>query len=212
MSGADWRRPSVIALLLANLIPIFGVIAFGWEVFPLMFLFWSENVVIGIFNALRLLTARSPSAAHTAGRLFLVLFFTIHYGIFTLVHGMFVVTLFGGGLRNGFPGVSTISGVIKDHHLGWAMLGLVVSHGISYFTNFIGKGEYKNADVGKLMAAPYGRIFVMHLAILGGGFLMALLRSPLVGLLLLIVLKTVLDLTSHLAERKKFAADGETKQ
>jgi hypothetical protein len=25
ISGADWRRPSVIALLLANLVPVFGV-------------------------------------------------------------------------------------------------------------------------------------------------------------------------------------------
>src|SRR5690348_15210944 len=45
----DWRQPSVIALVLANLVPVFGVLALHWEVFPLMFLFWSENVIVGVF-------------------------------------------------------------------------------------------------------------------------------------------------------------------
>jgi hypothetical protein len=57
ISVADWRRPSVIALLLANLVPVFGVLFFHWEVFPLMFLFWSENVIVGAFNVLKMLCA-----------------------------------------------------------------------------------------------------------------------------------------------------------
>jgi hypothetical protein len=48
-------------------------------------------------------------------------------------------------------------------------------------------------------------IVVMHLTILGGGFLMLALRSPVWGLLLLVALKTALDLRGHFAERKKFA-------
>ncbi|MGA9779521.1 MAG: DUF6498-containing protein [Verrucomicrobiia bacterium] len=49
-SAADWLRSAVIALVLANLVPVAGVFLFGWEIFPLMFLFWSENVIIGVFN------------------------------------------------------------------------------------------------------------------------------------------------------------------
>ena len=48
ITKTDWQRPSVIALVLANLVPVFGVFYFHWEVFPLMFLFWSENVIIGV--------------------------------------------------------------------------------------------------------------------------------------------------------------------
>jgi hypothetical protein len=55
------------------------------------------------------------------------------------------------------------------------------------------------------MQQPYGRIVVLHLTILGGGFLMLALHSPAVGLLLLVALKTALDLRGHFAERKKFA-------
>jgi hypothetical protein len=55
------------------------------------------------------------------------------------------------------------------------------------------------------MQQPYGRIVVLHLTILGGGFLMMALHSPVVGLLLPVALKIALDLRGHFAERKKFA-------
>jgi len=44
----------------------------------------------------------------------------------------------------------------------------------------------------------------MHFTILFGGFLMMALHSPMLGLVLLVVLKTVLDLNGHTRDRKKF--------
>jgi len=208
-SGADWRRPSVIALLLANLVPVFGVLCLHWEVFPLMFLFWSENVIVGVFNVLKMLTANPESPLSWAGKLFIIPFFCVHYGMFTFVHGIFVVTLFGGGMQHGmgFPTPETFWHVMQEYHLGWAVLGLAISRGISFATNYIGNGEYRRASLPVLMQQPYGRIVVLHIAILGGGFLMLALHSPVVGLLLLVALKIALDLGGHLTERKKFAGN-----
>ncbi len=92
-----------------------------------------------------------------------------------------------------------------EYHLGWAVLGLAISHGISFASNYIRNGEYKRANLMQLMMQPYGRIIVLHITILGGGFLMMMLHSPTIGLLLLVALKIALDLGGHLAERKKFA-------
>ena len=39
--------PSLLALLLANAFPIVGVLFLGWTVFPLVLLYWLENVVVG---------------------------------------------------------------------------------------------------------------------------------------------------------------------
>lgn len=207
MTSADWRRPSVIALILANLVPVGGVLFFGWEVFPLMFLFWSENVVVGVFNVLKMVFAGGGGAAGQAAKIFCIPFFCIHYGMFTFVHGVFVIALFGGGFGHagGFPNFDTFLGVMQDNHLGWAVLGLTVSRGISFVTNYLGGGEYKNITAPQLMAQPYGRIVVLHLAILGGGFLMLALHQPVLGLLLLVVLKILLDLAGHLRERQKFS-------
>jgi hypothetical protein len=198
-------------MLLANLVPVFGVLCLHWEVFPLMFLFWSENVIVGGFNVLKMLCAAPVNPLAWAGKLFVIPFFCVHYGMFTFVHGIFVIALFGGGMKHGagFPTPETFWHTMQEYHLGWAVLGLAVSRGISFATNYIGNGEYQRASLPVLMQQPYGRIVVLHLAILGGGFLMLALHSPVVGLLLLVALKIALDLRGHLAERKKFSA-GET--
>lgn len=206
-NAADWRKPSVIALILANLVPVAGVLFFGWEVFPLMFLFWSENVIVGVFNVLKMIFAGGGGGLGQASKFFIIPFFCVHYGMFTFVHGIFIMAMFGGGMGNGvgFPDLGTFWRTMQENHLGWAVLGLVISRGISFATNYLGNGEYKNILAPMLMAQPYGRIIVLHIAMIGGGFLVMALHSPVLGLLLLVVLKTLLDLGSHLCERAKFS-------
>jgi hypothetical protein len=210
-STADWRRPSVIALLLANLAPVAGVFIFHWEVFPLMFLFWSENVIVGIFNVLRMIFAMFFRERVLPA----IPFFCVHYGMFTFVHGFFIMEIFGGGVKqfeNFFnpldPGTywQIFWQIMRENHLGWAVLGLAVSRGISFVTNYVGQGEYRRITAMQLMWQPYGRIVVLHIALLGGGILIKAGHSPVAGLLLLIALKIFLDLAGHLRERRKFAA------
>ena len=50
------RRPSVIVLLVANLIPILGVLFFDWDVVSLLKIYWAENVAVGLVNVLKMLT------------------------------------------------------------------------------------------------------------------------------------------------------------
>src|SRR2546427_2499829 len=44
-------------LIAANLIPLYAVLFWNWQVFPLLVLFWVENVIVGALNAVKLLTA-----------------------------------------------------------------------------------------------------------------------------------------------------------
>lgn len=200
--------PSVTALVLANLVPIFGVVWFGWEVFPLVLLFWFENVIVGVFNVLRMLFATPGSALGWVTKLFMVPFFCFHYGMFTLVHGVFVIGLFGGGFRHGapFPDEHAILQLVIEKHLTWAILGLALSHGFSFAYNYLWLGEFRSAALPVLMQQPYSRVVVLHLAILGGGFLMGALGSPAAGLVLLVLLKIAADVRGHLRERQKLAS------
>ena len=205
-----WSRISVWTLLASNLVPLYGVLVHGWAVFPIMLLFWLENVVIGVLNAVRMLVAQpvtEPGAPPSQGaKLFMVPFFCMHYGIFTLVHGIFVFALFAGP---SFDGVDTptemgdaLTGAIEGWHLGLALLGLVASHLVSFFTNYIGRGEYKRYSLGRLLFQPYGRVVILHLTILGGGFLAMALGSPTWALAVLVVLKIVVDLGAHVWEHR----------
>jgi hypothetical protein len=199
---------SSAALILANTAPLIGVLAHHWTVFAVVLLYWCENVVVGVFNVLRMLTARPDEALAWAGKAFIIPFFCFHYGMFTFVHGIFVMGLFGGGFGKSGMSLSpgTLLTAIRQNGLGWAIAALVASHGFSFFHNYLAGGEYRRVSLAQLMGQPYGRVVVLHLVILGGGFLVLALHSAVGALILLIVLKTAIDLGAHLAERRKLAA------
>ena len=90
-------RLPLISLLAANSIPLFGVLFFGWDAFGIILLYWSENVVVGFYNVLKIAFVKVKDPKEHLGKLFMIPFFMIHFGGFTGVHGVFVLTMFGKG-------------------------------------------------------------------------------------------------------------------
>ena len=174
----------------------------GWQVFPVIFLYWIENVIIGISNVLKMLLSSPGSPGQWVAKFFMIPFFCVHYGMFTLVHGIFILVFFGGYMKSGspMPGTSDLLNLIGSLQIGGAVLALMLSHTVSFITNYIGNGEYKQASLSDLMAQPYGRVIILHLTIMIGGFSMMALGSPVVGLVFLIVLKTFIDIKTHLKQ------------
>ena len=200
--------PSLLALLLANAFPIVGVLFLGWTVFPLVLLYWLENVVVGAFNVARLLLAQPREPVYWAVKLFLIPFFVVHFGMFTYIHGALVLALFGPKGTRPFELLETVPPAIRANHLGWAVASLMVSHGLSFYWNYLRNGEYQRASLNALMMQPYSRVVVLHLTVLFGGWLVMAIGSPLPALVLLAVVKTAAALRSHKVERRKFAAAG----
>ena len=118
---AELTRPSVATLLIANVLPLFGVLFLGWKIFPLLVLFWLENVVVGVFNVFKMLVASPTSPGQWVAKLGMIPFFCFHYGMFTLVHGIFVFVLFGGVLMDSpnFPTPVVVAQVFGDFQIGW---------------------------------------------------------------------------------------------
>jgi len=199
-------QTSALALILANLVPLFGVVALGWNAAAIVVFYWAENLIVGFFNILRMKRAQgSLESSRTtlngrpvteANRTAMMLFFAVHYGFFTLGHGVFVLAVFGRQFEGSLQGLAT------------AALGLAVSHGVSFRKNFIGGGEYQKVSFAALFWQPYSRVIVMHLTILFGGALAQAIGSPVPTLILMVALKTLVDLASHLAERRKFLRMG----
>jgi hypothetical protein len=223
-----WAGPSSIVLLLANLIPIAGVVWLDWQVFDILFLYWTESVIIGAVNVLRMISsqAANPLAGMFPKRRtaqidaaldqlsqalpmrkikwFIIPFFVLHYGMFCYGHLTAVVVFFSGS------GIGAWRDAILDFgdRAFWIAVALIaVSHLYSYYVNFLGKGEFRRTGLGTLMNRPYGRIVTMHLAIIFGGFFVVWLGNPLPMLVVLIVVKSVLDLRLHNRERAKFALE-----
>jgi hypothetical protein len=127
-----------------------------------------------------------------------VVFFLVHYGIFWVVHGVFVWTLPTFAPLGGLVGGSQASRGPDLSAVAWGALGLATSHGASFVMNFLGRREYLRVSVGSQMFAPYGRLLILHMAIILGAFVSIMIGSPVGAVAVLVILKTIVDLSLHL--------------
>ena len=188
----DKQLPVGLILLIAlNGVPLVGVLAWGWKSFDLIFLYWMENVIIGAFTVLRMLIRPYGHALELAFPFFLAPFFCVHYGMFCMGHGMFVVSLFGQGMDDAGLLTATLS-VLSSPYMLAAVAALTLIQVADWIRDVRLKGL--GADgVKDLMTAPYRRIFVLHITIIAGGFALAALQEPVAGLIILVAVKTASD-------------------
>ena len=135
-------------------------------------------------------------------RLAFLTFFLVHYGLFTLVHGMFTFSLAG---RAGTTG--SVGGYLL------MLLVMVLSHGLSTAIYWFARGERHSVGPQRAMVGVYPRVVVMHLSVIGGAWLasggggadLSLLWPGLATLapgLLLIAIKVLADVVAHLGQHR----------
>jgi len=187
--------PSVLALLAANLIPLIGVLGLGWDLGQVMVLFWAENAVIGFYNLLKLAVVAKWATV------FVGPFFVGHYGGFMVGHFLFIYYMFVRGIGASGPEASAGTALADVFVPLWpALLALFLSHGLSFYSNFLKQREYVGRTTQQQMGEPYKRIVMLHVTIIFGGWGVIMLRSAVPALVLLVTLKIGMDLWAHRKE------------
>ena len=182
---------SSVALIAANLAPVGGVLFFAWTIEDVLLLYWAESAVIGIYNLARM---------WVIGRWKILLlgpFFLVHYSGFMAGHLFFIYALVISS-----SDVSVSASGILDHLLllSPALIALFISHGVSFFFNFLGEKEYETTSLSEQLNAPYRRIVVMHITIMLGSLLVMAMDNKLLFVVSMMALKVGLDLRAHLGE------------
>lgn len=194
LASVTWSSPSTLALVAANLVPVAGAVWLGWNLGDVMVLYWAESGVIGVFNVCKLIVISRWVGVFSG------IFFMAHFGAFMAVHFLFIWMLFVKGLDDNTGG--DLREVAHHFFTLWpALVALFASHGISFFTNFIGRREYLRRTVKQQMGEPYTRIVLMHLVIIFGGGLALVLGSATPVILLVIAGKIWFDVRAHLKQR-----------
>ena len=131
-------------------------------------------------------------ALELAFPLFLVPFFCVHYGMFCMGHGVFVVSLFGQSLPNDAGLLAATLSVLASPYMLAAVLALTLIQVADWIRDVRLRG-FGADGVKALMMAPYRRIVVLHITILAGGFALTALNEPVAGLIILVAVKTASD-------------------
>jgi hypothetical protein len=206
-----WAGPRAVVagLVLANAVPLVGVVAVERDLHSLLVAYWLESGVVGAAFVARIRRAEGEDDPRELPSLSLndrpvesfvghpkrhvITFFVFHYGTFWVVHGVFVL-LFPGlfGMEPASPSVVALAGV-----------GLVAHHVISYRVNYLGEREYERVGPVALMVEPYRRVVVLHVTVVLGAFAVAAIGAPVGALAVMVLAKTVLDVRGHRKEHDR---------
>lgn len=181
---------SLLAIIVTGLIPIWGVTNYGWDAIQIVVLFWLETLLVGIFTWLRVRDAERNAAQDEPFQL--SAFFLIHYGLFWLVHGVLtwllvLVFMPGGGWNAAW--LSTFG----DRSFWLALIGIGLMLTMMYWRDWARPQAWRGADPAVEMFRPYGRVVALHLAVIGGFWIVSLSGGARNLVILLCVAKMLID-------------------
>jgi hypothetical protein len=203
--------PPVVSLLIANGITIILAVGGNWDAATVLFIYWAQSVIIGIFTVISIINADTAALSSDMGmslearsglgflitcfarynKYLIAGFFALHYGLFHWGYFEFIVD-------SGLFGVVDFSSPEV-----WASCGL-------FFINHLFSSLYYRHDerkggnyVAEEFTRPYSRIFPMHMTIICGAIVVSVLsvagiESTMPVLVLFLVLKVYADLSRHI--------------
>lgn len=201
-------------LILSNLVPLAGLLWWGWDAFVLLCLYCLETGVIGFWTILRVATMSRDQGSATrrsiAGTLALSGFFTVHAGLFMTVHMLFIFVLFAGPWEGKIHDARDfIRLIVIGMGLWIPLLALFVGQGAIFINDAINrfvfaKVRQTQVDTGEIMGNFYKRIVILHLALMGGAFISQMIGRT-APLIVLVLLKTALEIRFQMKLRKEGA-------
>jgi hypothetical protein len=201
-------------LILSNLVPLAGILFWGWDAFVLLCLYCLETAVIGFWTIARVATmSRDPGSVagrSIAGTLALAGFFTVHAGLFMTVHMLFIYTLFAGPWAGRVHDARDfIRLIVIGKDLWIPLLALFVGQGAIFINDAVNRFVFAkvpltNADTGQIMGEFYKRIVIMHVAIMGGAFIAQAIGTA-APLIVLVLLKIAIEVRFQMKARDRKA-------
>jgi hypothetical protein len=211
----EWLRDfAALALIVANLIPVYMVLRGRADVASLAYLYWAENLVIAGYMFLRVIFAARGDVGDKIGG---VLFFALWLGAVSIFLGRVLIAILLNPPRDwdsqstsmanwGARILGTIGTHIVEAGLVIAVLALVASHGIGFVQNYIRNGQYLQARVNQEIALVMKRGFLTFgaISVIAG---LAPLGSPKYLLAALVLAKTGFEIWRYAHEQRTAVAD-----
>ena len=206
----------ILSLIFANIVTIVLAILGNWDLATVMFIYWAQSIIIGIFTVVSLIGADTAALGADLQKpideregtekitprfvwfykFMIAGFFTLHYGLFHWGYYTFIVEsgLFGT-VNFSDPGI-------------WLSCALFFANHLYSHITYRHEGPEGSEFINEHFFTPYRRIIPMHLTIIFGSIVILALEifgitSTLPVLVLFLLLKTYSDISAHLIKHER---------
>jgi len=173
-----------LILIIANLIPVYGVWFLGWNAVDAFIVYALETLLVGILTVLKLAvitffrkkdTWYNQGSSTKVSGVFFIFFFILHFGLFAAVQ----TSIFSQSANIVPPGSGLLHFFFHwysyiNEDIAIMLCGFVVSYLIRGFLPFIVNAEYKTISMARVMFQPYGRIFIQQFTVILGSMFLEL--------------------------------------
>jgi hypothetical protein len=210
----------IIRIFISSLIPLAGVLFFGWNVMNLVVIYWLENIVIGIFNYFRikrisdfkqsdhpklkyLLTNKDvpgnptmwEKTNYSSKHQEYIAHYIWPYALFTFNMGF--VLIFGCLYLVFELRLNSVLGVLI--FLFVILLTDLVSYLVEYYNQ---SGKFKKTEVIPKLEGAFGRMAILHMGVFVGTLIMIGVYNSVYIVILMALLKIVVELNVELRRAK----------
>lgn len=160
-------------------------------------IYFLESIIIGIFHFFFLLSLKNQPLDSDGNRVFISIFFLIHYMFFIFVQSIFLFNIIGPKI----PEIDNSFNVLKNILIAirldgmFPLIGFVLlSQSFQYFKRWQNHDFYEQYKPSETMFQPYPRVFIQQFTVILSGFFIIFSNAIVVAALLITVLMTFLDL------------------
>ena len=199
-------------VLATSLVPLAGVLWFGWSASTFLWVFWSETLLTGTANVLRIWLHRRLTRARGHWRrqiddsptralgkekpkpetTFLAEYATILY-VFTLAHGLFL-GVFLLMLNQHWTGEGASPWLVDVESFRNGLLAVAGFTVLELLYDAMSLGQQPFSWLKARVQVALGRVVILHLVVIFGAFLMMRYQTPMSLLGILVGLKALMDL------------------
>lgn len=214
-----------MTLIGANAIAFGAYVFGGGSILEVLWIYWLQSVIIGIVNFRRIMNTHLKGglkingatlisdpgdyAPTKLGNFMVAMFFAFHYGIFHLVYMFFLFSFsldFQSYISTLGANEAMINTSVNIFVVALCALVFWLHHNFSYIAErqYVARHTEAAPTLSEIMKRPYYRIFPMHIIIVLGPFLAAIMGAIYL-LPAFIILKTIADVKLFQASTRKFA-------
>ncbi|QQS37765.1 MAG: hypothetical protein IPM56_07400 [Ignavibacteriales bacterium] len=189
------KSPFVIAQLTANAISIIGLLFFGWNIGDILLIFWVEAVIICFFTLLMMGVVERWK-----------FIFKGPFVVFIFAYVLLVLLAFVEGVSTEITKELTGTYPKRDYlemtiGLLPAIASFLISHGIAFVLDFMGKQHYKSIDSSDIAARFLRELIPLGSAAITSVFIIAVFGNYVYLFVIALLVKIAFDMLVQLEDK-----------